>query len=798
MLSEKCASEVVSGTTNNYCQENQRDFDFSENLPQFPVEQPMNMELSGLFSENETVVPENDQLDVPINNEVVLLEAILPENEQLEVPINNEIVLLEPFVLENQQLQVPIIIDEIAMQAESNNDLNIDVDSVSDNDLSSEGGSLYTPSGQQSDSSTDSDESAGADIIVPLPNNNAESPTEVVAKKRRLRGQRNDNQHKRRKNAELRVLGMPYIGFEKKESGKYEQTIKRSAKKLGNRCGGHKEATRKTRGGPRQTFHCEQISDEDRNQIFTELWAKPSWVAKKTFVKENVLISKHKNIESRKKIGYRFYLTASDGKKGEEKRRVCKQMFMNTLMIGEKQLRAWVIGSKEKPPEKLNTPSPDLDTTTYSEGEPSSSVAVNKPARIKKDKRIDKPIPGVQNLREWLNSLAKVESHYCRSSTDRLYLEPVWDSVRHLYRNYSIQCDSRGITKVSRTILINEMRKMNISLYRPKKDQCNECTMFKNGTLENETYQKHISKKEQANAEKEADKSLAIDNKEEIKSYTVDLQAVLLAPRLNAASNYYKTKLKVHNQVYYDQATKNVSCYVWHEGSGGLESDIFATIATNFISNELKLAPAVPKKIIIWSDGCGYQNRNVKLSNALLKLSMEHDVIIEQKYLEVGHTHMEVDACHSAIENKLKRRKEVFLPADYVPIIQSARINHPYKTHYLSYNDFYKFDSDYYTSIRPGIKKGDPCVNDVVAFQYTPNKEINFKLSFGDNWQALPTRSKRFVENNSSTKLYNGPCPIEKTKFEHLQELKLLIPEDYREFYDKLIFKNEEKKKKKQ
>ena len=88
-------------------------------------------------------------------------------------------------------------------------------------------------------------------------------------------------------------------------------------------------------------------------------------------------------------------------------------------------------------------------------------------------------------------------------------------------------------------------------------------------------------------------------------------------------ANYYKTKLKVHNQVYYNQATRDVSCYVWHEVEGGLESDVFATIATNFILNEIGIQSSLKKIFIIWSDGCAYQNRNAKLSNALLDISIK-------------------------------------------------------------------------------------------------------------------------------------------------------------------------------
>lgn len=64
----------------------------------------------------------------------------------------------------------------------------------------------------------------------------------------------------------------------------------------------------------------------------------------------------------------------------------------------------------------------------------------------------------------------------------------------------------------------------------------------------------------------------------EIAVFTMDLQAVKLAPVLQASAIYYKTKLCVHNFTTFNLADKEVSCYLWHEAEGGLEANIFATI----------------------------------------------------------------------------------------------------------------------------------------------------------------------------------------------------------------------------
>ncbi|KAJ8891765.1 hypothetical protein PR048_004318 [Dryococelus australis] len=67
-----------------------------------------------------------------------------------------------------------------------------------------------------------------------------------------------------------------------------------------------------------------------------------------------------------------------------------------------------------------------------------------------------------------------------------------------------------------------------------------------------------------------------------------------------------------------------------------------------------------PRVIIIWTNGCDYQNRNKVLSNALLNLPTEKNFSIHQKYLLKGHTQMEdydipLTHCYSSIrpENKV-------------------------------------------------------------------------------------------------------------------------------------------------
>jgi hypothetical protein len=93
------------------------------------------------------------------------------------------------------------------------------------------------------------------------------------------------------------------------------------------------------------------------------------------------------------------------------------------------------------------------------------------------------------------------------------------------------------------------------SNHKPEKDQCDICIGYKTKNVIEEDYIKHIKKKEEARNEKENDKKEATENSE-LGIFTMDVQAVKLAPVLRASAIYYKTKLCVHNFSFKKQGGK--------------------------------------------------------------------------------------------------------------------------------------------------------------------------------------------------------------------------------------------------
>lgn len=103
-----------------------------------------------------------------------------------------------------------------------------------------------------------------------------------------------------------------------------------------------------------------------------------------------------------------------------------------------------------------------------------------------------------------------------------------------------------------------------------------------------------------------------------------------------------------------------------------------------------------------------------------------------------------------------------------------------------------------YTSIRPGIGKGEPEVKDIRAIKYDPSTSyIYYKLLFDEPYCVIPKKSlrnkNRKIQDNTEHQLfqfeplYSKPLPITLSKWNDLQKLKKFLPQDTHSFYDTLI-----------
>lgn len=73
--------------------------------------------------------------------------------------------------------------------------------------------------------------------------------------------------------------------------------------------------------------------------------------------------------------------------------------------------------------------------------------------------------------------------------------------------------------------------------------------------------------------------------------------------------------------------------------------------------------PENTKHVILWSDSCGGQNRNIKVTLLLKKFLSENQIeVIEQKFFVSGHSYNSCDRCFSLIEKNKRFFGDVYIP----------------------------------------------------------------------------------------------------------------------------------------
>lgn len=152
-------------------------------------------------------------------------------------------------------------------------------------------------------------------------------------------------------------------------------------------------------------LNCKEVTETQRNIIFKHFWAIINDEARIQFLKNNMKIlptaRKRGLCSTKRNSSVQYYL---------DNIRVCKTIFLNTLDIGENMIKK-IINKSHSETEFLgedNTEDNNLEST------PTTTLIYQSIS----DRKL--------LLNAFFELLPKLESHYCRASTSKLYLEPNW------------------------------------------------------------------------------------------------------------------------------------------------------------------------------------------------------------------------------------------------------------------------------------------------------------------------------------------------------------------------------------
>ena len=593
--------------------------------------------------------------------------------------------------------------------------------------------------------------------VTPIKKAKFTSPLKKVLKRKRTP---NTATWKRNITKSLKESGAEYVG----SSGK---TVK--AKKIQNidctKC----------------RYKCsEKISGNIKEQLFETFW-QLSYERKKDFVCSRVYESKSRTYldndgkaqKKKRQVARNFSL------RDEEQKivRVCKRFFLGTFNIGERYVDH-AIKHKEQ----------GVFSSKENRG------------RHQPHNKTDKAVLGGVN--EHIKSFPTLSPHYTRKDTQREFL-PQGLSVNKMYDLYREKMRQKQQTTASAFVYRSEFnRNYNFSFHVPKKDQCQTCTRYHVAEEDNnmtvslkESYDAHQQRKERAREEKNKDKIRA-NSDPSFHVATFDLEAVLTTPCTMVSQLYYKRKLCVYNLSVYDLKTKRGSCYVWNETNGKRGSCEIGSC----VYRHLASLSASTKHACMYSDSCTGQNRNqymaAMMSFAIRKLKLE---VIEHKFLESGHTHMECDSMHSAIEFA-KKKTPIYVPSQWLTVMHGARRNKPYTVIPLRYTDFWDFKNVSKSLVQNSkFDLNGLRVNwlKIVWIQFTKEEPdvLHFKTSFEEEEfrriKLIPTKKRGRQSEpivGELPHLYSAKIPISEAKKEDLMSLCKdgVIPEDHHDFYNGL------------
>ncbi|XP_033212760.1 uncharacterized protein LOC117170240 [Belonocnema kinseyi] len=110
----------------------------------------------------------------------------------------------------------------------------------------------------------------------------------------------------------------------------------------------------------------------------------------------------------------------------------------------------------------------------------------------------------------------------------------------------------------------------------------------------------------------------------------------------------------------YEEMQKKGYMYVWTVNVASRGGQEIGSCLLNHLRTRLQ--PGV-KKIILYSDSCGGQNRNIKVAMMLKHFLASSKVdFIAQRFFLSGHSYNSCDRCFSFIEKKSREKEAAATP----------------------------------------------------------------------------------------------------------------------------------------
>lgn len=543
--------------------------------------------------------------------------------------------------------------------------------------------------------------------------------------------------------------------------------------------------------GKKKKLNCnEKITAARQKQIFESYYEEMSWTQKSLFIRSSVKRQPVKTKKSnayalvdlkRRDFNHKYTLIDHDGVENE----VCRDFFLKCIQITSTR----VFGA-------LNS----FETNPSATEKRGIAASANKTSEFH-----------LQAVRNFIDRIPKYESHYGRSQSQRKYLHHSLNMAK-LYTEYKGKCDPKKGECVSENMFRHIFNtEYNLSFKRRHTDTCKTCDEFHIGQRSNLVpperkaeskmlHEAHLDQVEKTRSEFLVDVENSRKSDEQIIVLTFDLQKTLATPLLETSVAFYKRQLWTYNLCIFDETKKQGNMYVWSENVASRGGQEVGSCLLKHLRDNISEKTT---KIIMYSDSCGGQNRNIKLTLLLKKFL--HDLTpdyslesIDQKYLVSGHSYNACDRCFSYIERHRKKNDEIYTPSDWVDVIKESKASAPKFNVQVMHGQDFVSSAGLESMIVNRKKTLDGAkINwfHIRSLNYRKDEPFNLNIICMDGTlQVVNIQKKNFGAENLTNcdlpSLYPDGNAISEEKYKDLMDLMKYVPLEHHEFFINLKKKN--------
>lgn len=336
-------------------------------------------------------------------------------------------------------------------------------------------------------------------------------------------------------------------------------------------------------------------------------------------------------------------------------------------------------------------------------------------------------------------------SHYkLQNAPNKRYLEPQL-TITAMWEDYKSKHGD-----ISYIVYQRVFQSENISFGKPSQDDCDVCEKYKThckAMNPDEAHdvdvcerckvgRDHEEKAKAARTHYREDRDGAADA-ENTSIFTVDMQKVILLPKMTIKEHFFVSRLVVFNETFASVKEDGDFVILWHEAiSGRLGVDVASTYikCVNLCETDI---------VIFWADNCTGQNKNWALYTVLCWCVNQNwgPQSIIMKYFERGHTFMRADSVHGSIGRKMKKCPEICTFPDFVDLCDKSGAK--IKPITMQYHDFYEFEDGHRNRQSKNITL--PLLASISVAEFRKgSRTMFFKQGFEGDYQEVDFLKPKF------------------------------------------------------